>query len=284
MTNPCFSSSGRIRPFHHLCSLFLALAFTQNVNAEDSAIKEPPAQAQPAETRPADASVDVTKRIDPTDFKNRFDLRSEYIDYGTASSYVITARGEYAFSNALALRVELPVARYDTGTGNATDQGIGNLLTRLAWRAVRGEGYAMVMGSELNLNTASDANLGNGKNVLAPFAFWSIDIPAAKSVFFPYIQYGRSYSGETSREAVHYTNLRTSLLTRWPSKVYSFVEVSYWFDHERSNSYSSNIKAEVGRFLTPKTGVYIRPGSGLSGTDNRLGVKTTMEIGMRHFF
>ena len=260
------------------------MAFTQNVNAEDSAIKEPSAQARPAEARPADASRDVTKRIDPTDFKNRFDLRSEYIDYGTASSYAITARGEYAFTNALALRVELPVARYDTGTGTATDQGIGNLLTRLAWRAVRGQGYAMVMGSELNLNTASDANLGNGKNVLAPFAFWSIDIPAAKSVFFPYIQYGRSYSGETSREAVHYTNLRTSLLTRWPSKVYSFVEVSYWFDHERSNSYSSNIKAEVGRFLTPKTGVYIRPGSGLSGTDNRLGVKTTMEIGMRHFF
>ena len=255
------------------------MAFTQNVNAEDSAIKEPLAQA-----RPADASMDVTKRIDPTDFKNRFDLRSEYIDYGTASSYAITARGEYAFTNALALRVELPVARYDTGTGTATDQGIGNLLTRLAWRAVRGDGYAMVMGSELIFNTASDANLGNGKNVLAPFAFWSIDIPAAKSVFFPYIQHGRSYSGETSREAVHYTNLRTSLLTRWPSKVYSFVEVSYWFDHERSNSYSSNIKAEVGRFLTPKTGVYIRPGSGLSGTDNRLGVKTTMEIGMRHFF
>ena len=265
-------------------ALCLSLAITQNVNAEDSAIKEPPAQAQPAEARPADASMDVTKRIDPTDFKNRFDLRSEYIDYGTASSYAITPRGEYAFTNALALRVELPVVRYDAGTGASTDQGIGNLLTRLAWRAVRGEGYAMVMGSELILNTASDANLGNGKNVLAPFAFWSIDIPAAKSVFFPYIQHGRSYSGETSREAVHYTNVRTSLLTRWPSKVYSFVEVSYWFDHERSNSYSSNIKAEVGRFLTPKTGVYIRPGSGLSGTDNRLGVKTTMEIGMRHFF
>ena len=263
------------------------MVITQNVNAEDSAIKDPPTQSRPAETRPAetrpaDASMDVTKRIDPTDFKNRFDLRSEYIDYGTSSAFSITPRGEYAFTNALALRVELPVARYDTGT--TSDQGIGNLTTRLAWRSIRGEGYAMVMGSELSLNTASDANLGNGKNVLAPFAFWSIDIPAAKSVFFPYIQHGRSYSGETSRDAVHYTNLRTSLLTRWPSKVYSFVEVSYWFDHERSNRYSSSLKAEVGRFLTPKTGVYIRPGTGLSGTDNYFGVKTTMEIGMRHFF
>ncbi len=279
MTHHRVFSLGRIRPFQHFCALVLALALTPGARAEESVIKVPPAEA-----RPADANMDVAKRIDPTDFKNRFDLRSEYIDYGTASSYTVTPRGEYAFSNALALRVELPVARYDTGTGTATDQGIGNLLTRLAWRAVRGEGYAMVTGSELILNTASEANLGNGKNVVAPFAFWSIDIPAAKSVFFPYIQHGRSYSGETSREAVHYTNLRTSLLTRWPSKVYSFVEVSFWFDHERSNSYSSNIKAEVGRFFTPKTGFYIRPGTGMSGTDNRLGVKSTMEIGMRHFF
>jgi hypothetical protein len=279
MTHHHVSQFSRIRPFHRFCALLLAIAVTPWAIAEDSAIKDPP-----PETRPAEASVDVAKRIDPTDFKHRFDLRSEYVDYGTASTYAITPRGEYAFTNALAFRVELPVAQYDPGAGAASDQGIGNLLTRLAWRAVRGDGYAMVVGSELTLNTASDATLGNGKNVIAPLVFWSIDIPKAKSVFFPFVQYGRSYSGETSREAVHYTNLRTSLLTRWPSKVYSFIEVSYWFDHERSNSYSSNIKAEVGRFFTPKTGLYIRPGTGMSGTDNRLGVKSTIEIGMRHFF
>ncbi len=279
MTNQGIFQSGLNRPFHRLCALLLAMAVTQSVCAEESAIKEPP-----PETRPNDASVDVAKRIDPTDFKHRFDLRGEYIDYGTVSTYTVTPRGEYAFTNSVGLRVELPVVRYDAGTGSTPDQGIGNLLTRLAWRAVRGEGYAMVVGSELIFNTASDATLGNGKNVIAPLVFWSIDIPQAKSVFFPFVQYGRSFSGETSREAVHYTNLRTSILTRWPSKVYSFVEVSYWFDHERSNSYSSNIKAEVGRFFTPKTGFYIRPGTGLSGTDNRLGVKSTMEIGMRHFF
>ena len=279
MTNQRVLPWGRNLPFHLLCALLLAMAMAQSVSADDSAVKQPPTEA-----RPTDTSVDVAKRIDPTDFKNRFDLRGEHIDYGTVSTYTVTPRGEYAFTNSIGLRVELPVVRYDPGSGTASDQGIGNLLTRLAWRAVRGDGYAMVVGSELIFNTASDTTMGNGKNVIAPLVFWSIDIPQAKSVFFPFIQHGRSYSGETSREAVHYTNLRTSLLTRWPSKVYSFVEVSYWFDHERSNSYSSNIKAEVGRFFTPKTGFYIRPGTGISGTDNRLGVKSTMEIGMRHFF
>jgi hypothetical protein len=279
MTNHRISPSGCIRRFHRFCALFLALSVAQVASAEESAIKD-----LPPETRPTEASVDVAKRIDPTDFKHRFDLRGEYVDYGTASTYAVIPRGEYAFSNALVLRTELPVVRYDPGNGNASDQGIGNLLTRVAWRAVRSEGYAMVVGSELILNTASETKLGNGKNVIAPLAFWSIDIPKAKSVFFPFIQYGRSYGGESSRETVNFTNLRTSLMTRWPSKVYSFIEVNYWFDHERSNRYSSNIKAEVGRFFTPQTGFYIRPGTGMSGTDNRLGVKSTMEIGMRHFF
>jgi hypothetical protein len=140
------------------------------------------------------------------------------------------------------------------------------------------------LGSLILVDTASNASLGSGKHVIAPFAFWSIDLPAAKSVFFPYVQHGRSVGGDGSREAVNYTNLRTSLLTRWPSRTYSFVEVSYWFDHERSNRYSSSVKAEVGRFFLPKTGFYLRPGGGMSGTENHLGMKWSMEIGMRHFF
>ena len=280
MTNHrVFPRAGRNPLLHCLCTLFIATAVVSVASAEESAVNQPP-----PETRPNDGSVDVAKRIDPTDFKHRFDLRAEYVDYGTASTYAVIPRGEYAFTNSLVLRAELPLVRYDYGTGASSDQGIGNLLTRLAWRAARGEGYAMVVGSELILNTASDTKLGNGKNVISPLAFWSIDIPKANSVFFPYVQYARSYSGETSREAIHYTNLRTSLMTRWPSKVYSFVEVNYWFDHERSNRYSSNIKAEVGRFFSSHTGFYIRPGTGMSGTDNRLGVKSTMEIGVRHFF
>lgn len=282
MHNHTHRSAGRLWPTTVFCKRMACLAFALSVGsvafAEETATQPPP------ETRPAEASLDVAKRIDPTDFKNRFDLRGEYIDYGTASMMMLIPRFEYAFSNSLAVRAELPVSRYDPGTSDPTANGVGNLLTRLAWRASRNEGYAMVVGSELSLDTASNTHLGSGKNVLAPFAFWAIDLPAAKSVFFPYIQYGQSFSGDASRQDVRYTNLRTSLLTRWPQRTYSFIEVNYWFDHERSNRYSSNVKAELGRFFSPKTGFYLRPGTGMSGTNERLGLKWTMEIGMRHFF
>lgn len=278
MNNYKVFPSGYLRPITYFCAAVLALLMMSSVRAEDSVSKGPAPEARPPEN-----TMDVTKRIDPTDFKNRFDLRSEYIDYGTASMMLIVPRVEYAFSNSLAIRAELPIAHYDPGSSSPSE-GIGNLTTRLAWRAARNEGYALVVGSEISLDTASSANLTLGKHVLAPFAFWSIDIPSAKSVFFPFVQHGVAIGGDGSREHVHYTNLRTSLLTRWPARTYSFVEVNYWFDHERSNHYSSNVKAELGRFFTPKTGFYLRPGTGISGNDNRLGMRWSMEIDMRHFF
>jgi hypothetical protein len=120
--------------------------------------------------------------------------------------------------------------------------------------------------------------------VLAPFVFAAIDLPQAKSVFFPYIQYGKAIGGDPSREDVNCTNMRGSLLTRWPDKMYSFIEYSYWIDHQHSNVTSSQVKAEVGKFLLPKTGFYVRPGTGLSGTDQRFGVHWSLELGLRHFF
>ena len=282
MHNHLTRSADHAQHVHFLCKLIggvaLAIAISPMALAEQTATQQTP------DPRPADASLDVAKRIDPTDFKNRFDLRSEYVDYGTASLMTLVPRVEYAFNNALAIRAELPVLRYDPGSSDPAASGVGNLQTRLAWRAARGQGYAMVVGSELSLDTTTNANLGSGKHVLAPFAFWAIDLPAMKSVFFPYVQLGRSVGGDGSREDVNYTNIRTSLLTRWPARTYSFIEVNYWFDHERSNRYSSFAKAELGRFVLPKTGFYLRPGAGMSGTNERFGMKWSMEIGMRHFF
>lgn len=263
--------------------LFVFLLASPSSQAEESAIQSPNQAATAPAPAPATSTVDIAKRIDPTDFKNRFDVRSEFVDYGTASVQTLVPRFEYAFSKSLGFRTELPIARYDPATGGAS-AGIGNLLTRVAWRALRTDDYSVVVGSELTFDTASSAALGSGKHVLGTFAFAAIDLPQAKSVFFPYIQYGKAIGGDASREDVQYTNLRASVLTRWPAKTYSFVEYSYFIDHERSNVASSQIKAELGQFVLPKTGFYVRPGTGLTGTDQRLGMRWSLEFGIRHFF
>jgi len=65
--------------------------------AEEGAIQNP----SPPPAPPASSSADVAKRIDPTDFKNRFDLRSEFNQYATASNQLIIPRFEYALSKSL---------------------------------------------------------------------------------------------------------------------------------------------------------------------------------------
>jgi len=275
MSNLSTRHHGRAVPIFLL--LLLMLVFLSSARAEEGAIQ------QPAPPTPAAATTDVAKRIDPTDFKNRFDIRTEFNQYATASNQIIVPRLEYALSKSVGLRTELPIGRYDPAVG-AASTGIGNLLTRIAWRAVRSEDFALVVGSELTFDTASSTALGSGKHVLAPFAFGAVDLPQAKSVFFPYIQYGKAIGGDSSREDVNFTNIRGSLLTRWPNKVYSFVEYSYWINHQRANVASSQIKAELGQFILPKTGFYVRPGTGLSGIDQRYGMHWSLEFGIRHFF
>ncbi|NDC08767.1 MAG: hypothetical protein EBZ75_05385 [Oxalobacteraceae bacterium] len=252
-----------------VCPL-LAWANSEVVNTQS-----PPASAS--------SNLDVAKRIDPTDFKNRFDLRSEYVEYSGGSVQAIVPRLDYAVSKSLGFRVELPIERFRPAAGPSID-GISNLVTRVAWRPLRTDDVSVVVGTELILDTASSPKLGNGKNVLAPFVFAAFDLPRAKSVFFPYIQHGKAVGGDASREDVEYTNLRASFLTRLPAKAYSFIEYSHWIDHQRSNVVSSQIKAELGRFVLPNTGVYIRPGTGLSGTDQRYGMHWSLDIGLRHFF
>lgn len=229
---------------------------------------------------------DFARRIDPTDFKHRFDLRNEYFDFpGGAYMNQLVPRGEYAVSRTLAFRAELPLVTYSSGQpGAGTDTGIGNLLTRVAWRAARTESYALVVGTEMIFDTASKDTLGQGKNVVAPFAFMAIELPQWNSIFFPYIQYYHSVSGDDARPDVHFTNPRTSLLTRWPKRTYTFIEASYFIDHEHSDRVGATLKTELGRFYTSNTGLYVRPGVGLYRNDLPQVFNWSMEVGMRHLF
>lgn len=256
-----------------------ALVFSTFASAQETPTQRP----FPPEVSPVSDNADIAIRIDPTDFKNRFDFRYEFNQYTNASYQSIVPRFEYALNKSLALRAELPIARYDL-TDDGSSSGIGNLLTRVAWRAVRNGDYALVVGTDLTFDTASSANLGSGKNVLAPFAFVAIELPRAKSQFFLYTQRGKAIGGDINRQDVDYSNVRGSLLSRLPERVYTFLEYSYWIDHHNGGVSSSQIRTEVGKFFFPKTGFYIRPGAGLTGSDKQFGLRWSLEFGVRHFF
>jgi hypothetical protein len=225
--------------------------------------------------------VEVIKRLDPTDFKSRFETRTEYQSLQSGGSRtVLVPRYEHAFSKTLSLRVDLNYVWNDPNQpGSEVQSGIGDTVVRLAYRAMRKPGYALVLAPEVSFDTA-ESDLGANATIFQPFAFAAIDMPQFKSVFFPYVQQYVSIAGDAD---VNTTLLRTGLLTRWPKRFYSFLEPSLYIDWESDGRTGSTLELEMGRLITRDLSIWVRPGVGLWG-DNLRGIYNwNFEVGFRYF-
>jgi len=235
----------------------------------------------------AGAAEAVVKRIDPTDFRNRIELRANVQEQqsGAYRSRLIP-RFEYAASKRLSLRLETPVVSYDPDTqGESRDTGFGDLLVRVSYRALRREGYAVVTALEATFDTASDETLGTGKYVLSPLAFAAIDVPKIRSTFFAGAQQYVSVAGDPDRQDINYTQLRTVLLTRWPQqRMYTVVDGQYYIDWERDADFGMLVEAEIGRFLSKNVALWLRPGVGVYDNDLPQVYKWNLEVGFRYIF
>ena len=238
----------------------------------------------PASTAQPNAADTVTKRLDPADFKSRFETRLEYQSLQDGSSRtLLVPRYEHAFSKTLGARVELPYVWVDPDLpGVGSEHGIGDAVLRLNYRAARGPGYAVVVAPELALDTASDDRLGTGKYVFQPVLYASIDAPQYKSVVFPYVQQFWSIAGDDDRNDINTTLLRLGLLSRWPNRFYTFVAPSLYIDWERDADTGFTLELEIGRLLTRNLALWARPGVGVFG-DLPVVYDWNFEVGFRYF-
>ncbi|HEX7812991.1 MAG TPA: hypothetical protein VF460_13875, partial [Burkholderiales bacterium] len=225
-------------------------------------------------------------RADALDFRMRAELRDEYVDYQRGGgANMIVPRLDYAVTPAFSLRVEAPLVTSGPElAGESNQSGFGDLLFRASYRVVRAGGYAAVVGAELILDTASKDSLGYGKEVLAPLAYASIDIPRCRSVLFPFIQHYFTVGGDDSRPDVNYTSIKAAMLTSWPERFYTVVEPQLIVDHERADRVGMTLEAEGGRFLTRRLAVWGRPGVGLYGDDLPQVYNWNLKVGVRYTF
>lgn len=239
-----------------------------------------------AEAEDRASSAPAPARADSLDFRMRGELRNEYVDYQQGGgANLIVPRLDYAVTPAFSLRIEAPVVTSGPElAGESNQSGFGDLLFRASFRIVRTSGYAAVIGSELLLDTASKDSLGYGKEVLAPLAYASIDIPRCRSVLFPFIQHYVTLGGDDSRPDVNYTSIKAAMLTRWPDRIYTVVEPQLIVDHERADRVGATLEAEGGRFLTRQLAVWARPGIGLHGDDLPQVYNWNLKIGVRYTF
>ncbi len=235
---------------------------------------------------PPQGSTHVARRLDPSDFRTRFDFRNRYQTPQTDGwRDTFTTRLDYALSKTFAFRAELPYVHYSPPTpGLHDDAGIGDFSLRASVRAIRTPSYALVVGTEFFFDTAASPRLGTGKYTVAPIAFWSIDAPRLHSTFFPNLQYFHSVGGDPSRPDVHYSNAKLFVITRWPANFYTGTETIVYVDHERNNRVGATLEIEFGRFINQHIAVWLRPGIGSHGDDIPQVYRWNLELGLRYLF
>ena len=240
-----------------------------------------------AQSQPAAPTATESALKKPTDFRSRVEIRNEYQDLeGDGYRNLIIPRFEYAVTPALAFRIETPYIDYDPGTpGTGHSSGFGDLLVRGAWRATQREGFALILVTEVIFDTAEDPRLGQGKTVVAPLVYAAVDLPKYDSVFFPNIQHYFSVAGDENRRDVSFTVLKPNLLTRWPDKVYTFLEPQFTIDWERDAKVGLTVELEVGKILSRNIAAWARPGIGVINRNELPQVYNwNFELGMRYIF
>ena len=222
----------------------------------------------------------------PPDFRTRAELRNEYVDYQQGGgANMVVPRLDHAVTPAFAVRIEAPlVTSGPEWSGESNQSGFGDLLLRAGYRVASGAGFAAVVGSEVLLDTASRDSLGYGKQVLAPLAYASVDVPRFRSVLFPFVQHYFTVGGDDARPDVHYTSLKAAMLTRWPGRAYTVVEPQLVVDHERADRVGATLEAEGGKFIDRRTAVWVRPGIGLHGNDLPQVYNWALKVGVRYTF
>ena len=139
------------------------------------------------------------------------------------------------------------------------------------------------MGPEFVLNTAADPRLGFGKTLFAPVAFPSIDVPAYKSVLFPFVQQTWSIAGDPVRNDINVTLLRLGVATRWPDRYYSFLEPSLYIDWKRDAKTGFTRELEVGPLVNNRLSLWARPGVGVWNNNLPQIYNWNFEVGFRYF-
>lgn len=224
--------------------------------------------------------------VDPTDFFTRFVVSNEYRSLQSGGEINrLVPRLDYAFSKAFQIRVDVPVVYGDLNIPEIdSETGLGDILLRGTIRAARGKRYAVVLATDLVLDTASEDILGLGKYRLGPLGFASIEVPSLRSRFFPFYQHYFSFAGDDNRRDINCASFRPSvILTKWPNRWYTVIDPNFFIDFEQDADSGMTLEIEVGRSLSKNVNIWIRPGVGVFGDIAQV-YDWNLEGGLRYYF
>lgn len=235
------------------------------------------ADGEPSEGQPPPGT-------NPTDVRTRGDLKYKFIDAQSGAELnVLTARLDYAVSSNLLVRVDVPYLNVDPKIGGIDDEtGLGDLFLRVGWRVVNKPEYAIFLGGDVVLDTASEDILGGGTTKAIPLVAAAAPVPAYKGLVALVLSHAIDVGG-SDRQDVSETEIRPLWVQPlWKGGWYT-IDSHFFIDWKDGREFGWYQELQIGQMLTPKFGLTFTPAVGITG-DNSGVPDWSVEAGIRYFF
>ncbi|WP_437910235.1 hypothetical protein WME95_21010 [Sorangium sp. So ce327] len=217
----------------------------------------PPAQPPAAPERPAAAAPRTQPRA-AANFSTFLELRDDYSSGKNGFFNAAVLRGDYAFTRTFSLRADLPLA-YAGDIEGRRDAGLGDILIRPLVRVVGTPRFALVVGTDLVLDSATKRALGAGKNQVAPLvqAYFRVARPARLGA---QLQHAVSFGGDPGRNPIQKSTIREFAIIELPHGFWVSPDQAFSIDHRGAHRVVSTSVLEVGAELSERVQVYVDPG------------------------
>lgn len=211
-----------------------------------------------AETRGAAAP---RARDEPAlaDLGTFIELRDDFVSRGRRGFFNATViRGDYAFNRGVSLRADVPLAVAQGAQGERRF-GLGDVLVRPLVRVVGLRRFAMLLGTDLVLDSATQPELGAGKNVVGPLLQMYVGSPGGSRLGL-FMQHVVSFGGDPERDDVHASVVRPFAVIDLPRGFWVQPDQRFQINYRGGPRLVSTSVLEVGAGLSERVLVYVDPG------------------------
>lgn len=248
-------------PFLPVLLVLLAVStpgFQAAAHAQEKKAPAAPAPQEPQEENLGGQEVEITKPV-------IWSLRQEYYNLqGDAWNDLLILRADRIVLKGYRatrrrgsiLRMDVPLSVNDNG--QSTKAGLGDIYTQAILIPYLGRKFTLGAGSGLTLPTATNARLGKGKWIASPIVapLW---IFGRKGFLVVKIQDYVSFAGDSKRPDVQNFSVYPIFVRRFHRRWWTQIETESITDFERSGHTGFRSALALGRMLTRRKAVWIKP-------------------------
>lgn len=239
----------------------------------------------PADTAAATAKP-PSNGSNPAELITRIEMKYQFQNFGSGYLHSIPIiRGDYAFTKAVSVRMDLPILSFDPkASGAKTETGIGDIVTSMTFVKMFSKRFVGAFVPRIDFPTASYASLGSGKYSFKPLIAGVT--PLAKGLaLVGVLEYRVSFAGKANRADIHELSIKPILLKSFTSGsmkgFYINPKAEVIVDFETNNRTTVQAGAEFGKAINKNLVMFAVPTVHVAGTKKE---SFKLEIGFRYLF